>query len=175
MARDEASTKESLHTNSTAEQPLSIKGPSSIKCRKHKSAGISYVELIIAMALFAIALLAIIPTLSQAARNMTYAQEAYIGNLQAQRLMLVVRDALADGENLTESAISYADDNFEFSFWVFGNNATEFHSKYSINADAAISGITATMSSHAQVIMTIVWGEDGQVLGRAIGMHYDNI
>ena len=140
---------------------------------KHKrAAGISYVELVVAMALFAIALLAIIPTLSQAAQNMVYAQDAYVGHLQAQRVMLVVRDALYGGESPISSATQYVGEAFDFSFWVFGTGAVEFHSAQGWDADVAISGLSTTMAAHSQTIKAIVWGEYGQVLGRAIGMLY---
>ena len=138
--------------------------------------GFSYIEVLIAMALFAIAMLAVIPTLSQSARNMTYAQDAYAGHLQAQRMMLVVRDALTDNADVRVSAINYAANRFEFSVWISGRNAQEIHSSYCViegaNASAVVTEINTTMSSHASTIITAVWCEDGHLLGRAIGMLY---
>jgi len=134
--------------------------------------GLSYIEVIIGMALFAIALLAIIPTLSQAGRNMTFAQESYIGHLQAQRVMLVIRDALANDVDPIERAVYNFANDFDFSFWIVGQNPREFHSIDVPYVDIEISGISTTMASHASIIVAIVWSEDKQVIGRAIGMSY---
>ena len=140
-----------------------------------KTRGFSYIEVIIALAIFAIAMLAIIPVLTQAGRNMLFAQETYAGHLQAQRLMLVVRDALAD--NVSQSdvrtrAISFAADDFEFSVWIFGQNAQAFHTIDEPDINAAISGLNATMSNYTSTIIVAVWGDDKQVMGRAIGILY---
>jgi len=135
-----------------------------------KSRGVSYIELLIAMALFAIALLAIIPTLSQAGRNMQYAQEAYAGHLEAGRIMLVVRDALADGIDPTISAKASTANELEFSFWIFGQNSMEFHTVNAPEASSAVSGTNAVMAAYASVIVAVVWGAEGQISGRAIGI-----
>ena len=127
--------------------------------------------MIIALALFTIAMLAVIPTLSQAGRNMSFAIDAYDGHLQAQRLMLTVRGALTDGVNPQARAIQYVDGGFEFSIWIFGRYAQEFHSANRPDANAAVSGIN-TSPSHGSTIVTVIWCEDGRVLGRAIGMVY---
>jgi len=135
------------------------------------SRGFSYVEILIAMALFAIAMLAIIPTLSQAGRNMLFAQRAYDSHMQAQRTMLVVREALEDGANPGQRALAYADGNFEFSFRIHGQNSMDFHSSTQ-HADINITGINAAMATYATVIVVVVWGEDEQVAGRAVGVLY---
>ena len=137
-----------------------------------KTQGLSYVEVIIAMALFAIALLAIMPTLSQAGHNMAFAQRAYTGHLQAQRMMLVVRDALMDGANPEAEATRYAAGDFEFSVWIFGQNAREFHSTQTADVSAAIAGKNTTMAGQASTIVAVIWCEDGHMTGRAIGMLY---
>ncbi|MCL2571434.1 MAG: type II secretion system GspH family protein [Defluviitaleaceae bacterium] len=139
--------------------------------KNHKrTAGVSYIELLVAMALFAIALLAILPTLSQAARNMTFAQETYAGHLQAGRVMLTVRNALMNNEDPKARVAAYVAGDFEYSVWIFGQNAQDFHSYIAIDAHTAISGINATMQEHASTIVVVVWGEDGQIIGRSIGM-----
>jgi len=140
-----------------------------------KTRGASYIEIIVAMALFAIAMIAIIPTLTQAARNMTFAQEAYAGHLQAQRVMLVVRDALSQNQNPSARAMAYVSDGFEFSFWVHGVGGHEFHSPGAPTGPGAVSqilGLNTTMANHSLVIVTVVWSGDGQLLGRAIGVLY---
>ena len=136
-----------------------------------KSRGFSYIEVIIALALFAIAMLAIIPALSQAGRNMIFAQETYASHLQAQRIMLATRDALADGNNPVESAILNSD-GLEFSIWVSGWHNLEFHSTVIPDASAVVTGLNPTMNSQASTIVAVVWGDEGQIAGRAIGMLY---
>ena len=137
-----------------------------------KTRGFSYIEVLIAMALFAIALLAIIPAMQQAGRNMIYAQEAYASQLQAQGLMLVVRDAIDDGENPRTQALQYAAGSFEFSFWV---NNRWFHSKGNSAIDdpgisAVLDSMNATISNQASIIVVVVWDDENQISGRALGV-----
>ena len=134
-----------------------------------KTRGFSYIEVIIALALFAIAMLAIIPALTQAGRNMQFAEGAYAGHLQAQRLMLVVRSSLANNrtpDEIRAAAISYAAGDFEFSVWISGGGAQDFHTIDNLDVSVSISAV----ANNASVIKTIVWGDDGQIAGRAIGM-----
>ena len=138
-----------------------------------KTSGFSYIEVIIALALFAIAMLAIIPALYQAGRNMFFAEETYTGHLQAQRIMLVVRGSLADGKSLNEiraDAISSAVEDLKFSVWIFGQNTRSFHTIDTPDANVTISGLNPRVSHNTSTIVAIVWGEDGQVAGRAVGM-----
>lgn len=140
--------------------------------------GFSYIEILVAMALFSIAMLAILPTLSQAGRNMSYARNAYSSHLQAQRIMLLVRDALKDGLNPDAVAVANVPDGYEFSFWVFGSNPREFHTSICpIKSEAAIveiGGINSTIANQASTIVVVVWGDNQQVAGRAIGILYLN-
>ena len=126
-----------------------------------------------AMLLFSIAMLAIIPALTQAGRNMAHAQWAYAGHLQAQRLMLAARDALDNGQCPIAAASQHA--NAPFSLWIYGANTVEFHCQDAPEAENTVTGVTAAMANNASTIIVIVWGEDGQVAGRAIGMHYPRI
>ena len=135
-----------------------------------KTRGFSYIEVMIALALFAVALLAIIPMLSQAGRNMIFAEASYASHLQAQRTMLVVREALADGRNPQAAATGYAAGRFEFSVWIFGQGAQEFHTVNIPDANAAVTGINATMANQASTIIVVVWSDEGLLAGRAIGV-----
>ncbi|MCL2361934.1 MAG: type II secretion system GspH family protein [Defluviitaleaceae bacterium] len=137
---------------------------------KKKTRGFSYVEVIIAMALFAIAMLAVIPALTQAARNMTYAHETAEGHMQAQRLMHELRDNLDGDITLEARAAVYAASSFEYSVWITGQRQVHFSSTNAPSANTNISGINQNMASRASTIVVIVWGEDEQILGRAIGM-----
>jgi len=141
--------------------------------RNKKTRGFSYVEVIIALALFAIAMLAVIPVLSQAGRNLFFAMDAYDGHLQAQRTMLAVRGALVDGADITERIAQQAPGNFEYSVWVFGQHAREpIHSVSRPGANAAVEDIDIALHGHVSTIVVVIWCEDGLVIGRAIGMVY---
>jgi len=135
-----------------------------------KTHGLSYIEVIIALALFAIAMLALLPTLSQAGRNLSLAQDLYTSHLQAQRIMLTVRDALTDGVSPEQRVLGYAAGNFEFSVWISGQGAREFHSSGAPNAGVSVAGINMVAANHASTIVAVVWNHDGRVAGRAIGM-----
>jgi len=134
-----------------------------------KSGGFSYLEVLVALALFAIAIIAIIPVLTQAGRNMIYAEKAYDAHLQAQRMMLVIRDALIDGKDPEIIVPDYTNWDFEFSFWV---NGVGTHSTPRSGADADAIGSNTTMVNHATTIIVVAWSEDGYVAGRAISMLY---
>ena len=136
-----------------------------------KSRGFSYIEVIIAMALFAIAMLAVIPVLSQAGRNMVFAEEAYTGHFQAQRIMLIVRDALIDDAN-PQARVAANVSDVDFSVWVLGRGEQEFHTIYNPDADARIYEKNIAMGNRASVIVVVVWDADGRVSGRAVGMVY---
>ena len=135
-----------------------------------KTRGFSYIEVIFALALFAIAMLAVIPAITQAARNMAFAREAYAGHLQAQRLLLVVQDAVIRGDCPTAAAINFAAGDFEFSFKVIGNNTQYYHTMGAPDIGILISGKSPAIAGLTTTIIIVVWGEDGQVLGRAVGM-----
>ena len=136
-----------------------------------KTKGFSYIEVILALALFAIAMLAIIPTLTQAGRNLAFAEEAYNGHLQAQRIMLAARAALMNG-TCPEAAVRYIAAGWEFSVWVEGRNKQDFHSTNNPGATLSFNSINLAAPDRASTIIAVVWGENGQAAGRAIGMVY---
>ena len=139
-----------------------------------KSRGFSYIEILIAMALFAIALLAIIPAIQQAGRNMIYAQEAYSSHLQAQGIMLVVRDAISNNQPPMAQAVQYASGRFEFSFWANG----QWHHS---NGDMAVDNpevnavMNSSVTSQALIIAAVVWNDDNQIASRAVGVKHSNL
>jgi len=136
-----------------------------------KTAGFSYLEILIALALFAIVLIAIVPALTQAGRNMVYAEGAYDSHLQAQRVMLVVRDALIDNADPVVATSSFIG-SIDFSFWVRGQNGINFHPRGEPEVDIAAIGSNYTINYQANTIIVVVWSEDGYIAGRAIGMLY---
>jgi type II secretory pathway pseudopilin PulG len=132
--------------------------------------GFSYIEIIIATALFAIAFVAILPVISQASRNLAYAQGGYEAHLRAQSLLLTLRDALAVNEDPEPIARAYsaARDNFSFTVWLIGGAGEErtFGSPGAPAASVQVSGISP--SDNQTVIVVVVWGERGDIAARAV-------
>jgi len=157
-------------------------------CQRHlnptkKHGGFTYVEILIAFALFSILLMTVILMLGQAGRNMAFAQEGHSTHLAAQSLMLVVREALEDASASdainpsTSSAIlatvieeyAFRRGIENYSIWIMGG--AEFHSPNAPEANITFTGSAGiNISGHATMIITIVWNEYGYIAGRAIGV-----
>jgi len=133
--------------------------------------GLSYLEVLIALALFAIVLAAVLPSLLQARRNMEIASSFYKGNLQAHGLMLTVRDAMAIGNNPQFAASNYAANHsvMLYSVWVFGGNPVHFYSHGTPEANVTIA---TGIAGDASTIIVAVWNEDGNIIGRAVGVGF---
>jgi type II secretory pathway pseudopilin PulG len=137
--------------------------------------GFSYMEIIIATALFSIVFAAVLPVISQASRNLAYAQSGYEAHLHAQSLLLTIRDATAihtePHTNLEEIARvhSEARGNFPFTVWLIGGagDTRTFASPHAPTASAQISGIS--LSGNQTAIVVVVWGEQGRIAARAVG------
>jgi len=126
--------------------------------------GFSYIEILIALAVFAIALVAILPVLSQASRNLSYAQNTYIAHLRAQSLMLTIRDTLAanaDPEPVTR--------DFPFTVWLIGGTAGDrsFSTPGAPPAHVDVSGFA--YFGNRTLILVTVWNEHGNKAGQAMG------
>lgn len=136
-------------------------------------AGFSYIEVLIAMALFAVALVAVLPTLLQAGRNMEYAESHYIGHYTAHEIMLTVRDALIDGSNLEDAILTKAvlRNVSYYRVWLRGVYNVDI---YSPNAPEAsildpLNEI-APLSGHNSTIIIAIWNSNRNLMGRAIGV-----
>ena len=141
-------------------------------------------EILITFAIFSILLGVAILMLSQAGRNMTFAQEGHNAHLAAQSLMMVVRQAFEDAsENAANaSAVSsalaavindYAYDRSieDYSVWIVGATSMEFHSTDAPEADISFVGVPGlNISGSATVIVIAVWNEHGHIAGRAVGV-----
>ena len=137
----------------------------------HKlTGGFSYIEVLIAMALFFIVLAAALPALSAAGRNLAYAQNHYSAHLQAQRMMLAIREALHKDEDLELAATAIAlQPGFTYSFWVFGAQAANGGNESAyITADITSLNLLALVNSSA--IKVVIWDSHGNAAGQAIGM-----
>jgi len=130
-------------------------------------AGFSYIEILLALALFAIALVAVLPTLLQSGRNLEYAESYYRGHLVAQEIMLTARDALINDE---EHPVFMLRDVGYYRVWFRGQNNAEL---YSPGAPATIIGLhneLAPLTGHNTTIIVAVWNSEQNLIGRAFGM-----
>jgi len=137
-------------------------------------AGFSYMEILIALALFAIALVAVLPTLLQAGRNLGYAESYYRVHLTAQELMFAVRDALIDGDDVEHVAFSHAQlrDISYYRVWLRGVSNVEI---YSPGAPQAVTDLQNELAGHNTAIIVMVWDNDRNLIGRAFGVVNHNL
>jgi prepilin-type N-terminal cleavage/methylation domain-containing protein len=145
-----------------------------------KTRGFSYIEIITALALFSILIMAALPLLNQAGRNLAFAQDGYAAHLAAQSLMLAVRDALGENKNASDitdaqsAAAEYASRLGVESYSVFifsENSGISFGSDCAPAIAAELTGLSGiAFSQNARAVVTIVWNEAGYVQGRAIGI-----
>jgi prepilin-type N-terminal cleavage/methylation domain-containing protein len=129
------------------------------------SGGFSYIEVLIALAIFAVALAAVLPVLQQAGHNLAYAQSGYTAHLRAQQIMLATRDALTADE--TPQFSSY---NFPFTVWLTNEagGSILFSTPNAPLAGVEITGLASL--GNRTVIVVIVWCEDGFMAARAMGI-----
>jgi len=139
-------------------------------------AGFSYVEILIALALFAIALVAILPTLLQAGRNLGYAESYYRGHLTAQELMFTVRDALIDGTDIEYTVFDHAQlrEISYYRVWLIGQNDAEIYIPGAPKVAIDLQNELVPLAGHSTVIIVAVWNGDRNLIGRAFGVvnHY---
>ena len=109
--------------------------------------------------------------LNQSARNLAAARDGHAAHLNAQNLMLAVRDALLNGEQ-EQAAGSYAArlGVEQYSIWIVGETTQFFYSPDSPDADISVAGFSEMSISGAPVIVVVVWNEHGYMAGRAIGV-----
>jgi len=135
------------------------------KKMKKTGGGFSYLEVIIAMAVFSVLLMAVLPLVAQARRNMTYAREGYAAHLAAQNIMHSVRDA--DG---VVPVSMYAE---TYSVWIFDENGTEeiFFASPCAPPSSAFLDADTTFLDGTRTIIVAVWHTSGNnhIVGRAIG------
>lgn len=145
--------------------------------------GFSFVEILVALGLFAILLTAILPSLLQAGRNMRFAETHYRGHRQANGMTLAIRDAITHRtiplqDAAVMAAYAYADNhgvNF-FSLWIFNETTPTFtHYIYKSTGAPAetvvtLADITTPIISGSYVIVVIIWDQHGEMTGRSTGV-----
>lgn len=138
--------------------------------------GFSYMEMVIALSLFSILVIAALPLLHQAGRNLAFAQDGHNAHLAAQSIMLAVRDAKSEAGQTPQSvATAYATRlGVEiYSVWIFSANAATitFGSDCAPSAEASLTGLsTMSITGSTSVIIVTVWNDYDNPIGRAIGV-----
>jgi len=135
-----------------------------------KRGGFSYIEIIIALAMFMILLAVALPSVLQSGRNMELAESHYGFHLSAQAIMLAVRDALQDGECPQNTAAVYANKHGVnlYGVWVLGANGENMF--YSDNVPNITVGIFGEVLMGRDVVVVVVWNDIGYIAGRAVGV-----
>lgn len=123
-----------------------------------KRRGFSYVEMIVALGVFAMVVAVALPTIHQAGRNMYFAENYYRDNLQAQSIMLTVRHALNNGQD-----IYIATPPAFYRVWVDGVLIICTNNVPDVVLDL---NTTAT----GQVIVVAIFNQEGLITGRSIGV-----
>jgi len=145
--------------------------------KNKRQKGFSYIEILIAMALFSILIAVALPTLIQAARNMDISQEHYWHHLAAQSIMLAVRDSLLHGGILENAAQSMADahDVEFYTVSIFGENTISFSSYESPPADILLTSQLAPFMGEVSFVVVAVWNSEGILTGRAVGVAHQGV
>ena len=124
-------------------------------------------EMLIALALLAIALVAVLPTLLQGGRNMEYAESHYRGHLIAQEIMLTARDALMNDVN--NPTFTLRDASY-YRVWFRGVNNAEIYSAGAPTATIDVMSELAPLTGYNTTIVVAVWNSERNIIGRAFGV-----
>jgi len=157
--------------------------------------GFSYIEVLIALAIFSIALVAILPILAQSGRNQATANTHYAAHLQAQSLMYQVRHIITDDapsgatalsntllqqirQTVTHSESAFIATHGDFAFVVYlvqGNTATRVYNAHVPDrsfeppaSDPAAFDFSAFPNRTG--IVVFIYNAHGHLIGRAIGV-----
>lgn len=145
-----------------------------------RTGGFTYVEMIIALAVFCIALAPLFPAISQARRNADYARETYRAQCDANEMVLIVKNALEKNKSpvevVAEHMSALTNPPAAYGFWVRYADGAKADISYttvsapalSVQTDVSPAGLTGT-----GVIIAVVWDADGHPAGRAVGMVTD--
>ena len=146
--------------------------------------GFTYIEVLIALAIFIIVLLPLFPVFAKAGRDTSTAQAGYLAWLAAQEIMLQVKDAAENGFTSEITTKLHTDintflENYQepvnaYGYWVFFEKGPLY--KYlssdapEITVSAAVSDMLEVAINEGFTIVSVVWMESEGIIGRATGM-----
>jgi prepilin-type N-terminal cleavage/methylation domain-containing protein len=133
--------------------------------RLNNTKGFSYIEVLMALAVLSILLIPLFPAMTQAGQNAAAARDGYTAHLRAQEIMLIVKDAVSDGEDPQPLVAAYAKNNgelFQYGYWV--SQGLSYRSPGS-------PPIQVSLQSPGDMILVtaLVWDNEGRLAGRATG------
>ena len=140
--------------------------------------GFSYVEILVALGLFAIMLVAVLPMLLQAGRNMRFAETHYKDHLLAHAIMLDVRDDLLDGmppqlAALNASTHTANRDAALYFIRIYDASKNGFDNPGNVpGVQLSLDGETLPVAADGYIIIVSIWSildERYIITGRAIG------
>ncbi|MCL2365131.1 MAG: type II secretion system GspH family protein [Defluviitaleaceae bacterium] len=157
--------------------------------------GFSYIEILVALAIFSIALVAVLPVLAHSGRNQATAYTHYAAHLQAQHLMHHVRHALTVDDQtgaatlsdallqqvrgavtIAELAFSATHGDFAFVVYLVRVGATtRIYNPDTPNRTFTVPGFTAFDFDFSAFpgrtgIVVLIFNEHSQIIGRALGV-----
>jgi len=132
-----------------------------------KSGGFSYVEVLVAVALFVILLASVLPLMTMAGRNMTDALELYEAHLAANSLMLTTRDNIGNTD-LPQKIENQAEllNIEDFTVWILGEESLSFGTA----SDFSPTVTSSFSQTSGHIIVAVVRDEAGNIIGRAVGV-----
>ena len=129
-------------------------------CKIKLKNGFTYIDVVVAMAIFSIAAMAVFAVLSQSFNNMNIARERHEAHLSAQSIMLIARDSvnpdLSDFNNYT--------------VWIIGDNIIYITDKDNPGHVPDVNIISPL--AYGTMIIVIVWDANGNIAARAKGMTF---
>ena len=129
-----------------------------------QNAGFSYVEVIVATALFVILLASALSLITAAARNAERAESLYETHLAANSLMQVTRDNITSPDlasNISSRALDMDIQNY--TIWVIKDN------QIFTFGDIFYDMPNVSGSFSGDLIIAVIRDDDGEMIGRAVG------
>jgi|GEM_PF-4318095 len=137
---------------------------------KKINSGFSYLEVLLSAAIFSIALVAVLPTLSQAARNLMMAEEVYTAHLRANHMMLMVREAAHSPAQAEVAARAFAADRGGFYFTLWLVRGTEIiHTVHTAPHPPAAEVFDFTALPGRTMVVIALRNANGFIIAHAIG------
>lgn len=124
-------------------------------------------EIIVALALFALLVGMALPLIMQTGRNMHAAEERYIHQLLAQEMLVLARVAVLNGQAPHNILADFANENniYAFGVWLVGNE-TEAH--LSVGMPPLTVSYTGNNLGGKTIIIALS-NQAGDITARAIG------
>ena len=141
-----------------------------------KKNGFTFIEILVALALFSIVLLVALSLTIAVVQNLGVAESHGQKNLAANGMALAVRESLSMSKSVTSSAIQGFANRFgvqDYSVFVFSPNGTHtlgspFHSRATVG-NFTISGFAPFVKgNNSRVVVVLIHNNYGKVVGKSL-------